>query len=824
MEGMFVEAYVFNKPIGSWNTAKVTSMNDMFASASVFNQPIGSWNTKNVTTMIEMFISEPSFNQNIGSWDVKNVTSMTNMFNGATLSTANYDALLIGWGAESVQSSVTFNGGASKYTPATGGVARTHLISVHGWVITDGGTVGTVSFVYVDDDAAPGWYDASHVHTIQEGVDTVFAGGTVYVWDGTYNYATTTDIPINKTISIIGNGTSTVLITGDCSFIINASHVNISGLHFNDSESFGTIIDYYNEKGYTHCDYAHIYDCLFTHVGKAIKLGYEQNPATRINISNNEFNIDLGAIELSCSNSSIYHNTISHINHGMYLSCCYNVTISYNTMSWAENDNEMIGLWGSGGYYPETSNCNVYNNTMMYGNWTAMYLDNCANNNVIYNNTIIGFNNTDCHGVEFYMSENNLIYNNYFSNKNNSYDMGADDSAIDYSINGNGGVINNAVWNASHLTFNGADSFVDCGNDLSMNITDELTVGAWVYPTINNSWSQASVLNKIDGVGNYQWKIGLNDIGELRFDVAKAAGVWLSPEGGNIPANSWSYIVGTFNSSTGYAKIYINGELVTSNGYLGPFTIRAVNPSLLIGYEPYNGRYFSGSIDDVRVYSRVLTDTEISNLYNHIEPSSTNLQGWWKLDGVNKWNISKTLGTNIMGGPYLGGNYWSDYTGVDNTGDGLGDTDVPYNSKGNIATGGDYLPLVISGPTLLSIAVSPNATDFGVVAIGESAHTTDYHYNLTNLGIECDVAIQFNDSQNWTASTYAGIGYNAFAMNFSDDNWATETNIDPIAGTTIKMYMAQFDYKLFDLKIFMPTASETIHPQNWAITFIVTPS
>ena len=140
MSNMFDGASAFNQNISSWNVEKVTTMYSMFRLSS-FNQNIGNWNVEKVTDMNAMFFGVTSFNQDLSSWNVAAVTDMSNMFTDVTLSTANYDALLVGWDALTLQSNVTFHGGNSKYQSQAAVNARANMISSNSWSFTDGGRV-----------------------------------------------------------------------------------------------------------------------------------------------------------------------------------------------------------------------------------------------------------------------------------------------------------------------------------------------------------------------------------------------------------------------------------------------------------------------------------------------------------------------------------------------------------------------------------------------------------------------------------------------------------------------------------------------------------
>ena len=75
-----------------------------------------------------MFNTATAFDQDLGGWDVTSVTDAMDMFYDVQLSMANYDALLNGWDAQTLQSNVTFDGGNSNY--CAGETARDNMQTV----------------------------------------------------------------------------------------------------------------------------------------------------------------------------------------------------------------------------------------------------------------------------------------------------------------------------------------------------------------------------------------------------------------------------------------------------------------------------------------------------------------------------------------------------------------------------------------------------------------------------------------------------------------------------------------------------------------------
>ena len=141
LEGAFKDARAFDQDLSGWNTASVTDMTQTFLDAHLFNSDISAWDVSGVTTMLHMFKDAYSFDQDLGNWDISNLTNATSMFDNSGLSKQNYDLILNGWGAQNVQTGITFTGSPSGY--CHGESYRDTLINTYGWIISDGGQACT---------------------------------------------------------------------------------------------------------------------------------------------------------------------------------------------------------------------------------------------------------------------------------------------------------------------------------------------------------------------------------------------------------------------------------------------------------------------------------------------------------------------------------------------------------------------------------------------------------------------------------------------------------------------------------------------------------
>jgi parallel beta-helix repeat protein len=158
-------------------------------------------------------------------------------------------------------------------------------------------------------------------------------------------------------------------------------------------------------------------------------------------------------------------------------------------------------------------------------------------------------------------------------------------------------------------------------------------------------------------------------------------GILLSPSSNN---NTLTGNNASNNSNVGIYLCNSNNNTLMSNtanshNKYGIYLSISSNNNLMsntVSMNIWGGIYFDSSNNNI-LYNNYFDNTK--NVYDR---------------GTNIWNSTKTPGTNIIGGPNLGGNYWSDYTGEDRDGDGIGDTMLPFDSFDKIENGGDWLPLV----------------------------------------------------------------------------------------------------------------------------------
>jgi len=238
----------------------------------------------------------------------------------------------------------------------------------------------------------------------------------------------------------------------------------------------------------------------------------------------------------------------------------------------------------------------------------------------------------------------------------------------DSSIYSNDGTNSGSTSTTTHAfgsayDFDGTNDCILTDNSDSLNISGNITLSAWI--NLDNYVNYRRIVAKSHTVSSepytmYGLLLDTNSSTGLFGDSKKAVRMELASNGSqhfvrtttSLEENTWYLITGTYNQGNGEAKIYVNGILDNSTLYrtfdFSPFNATVVNNLTLgaidtnsnplsIGSSGFNrvcSDFIDGKIDEVLIYDKVLTATEIYNLYKY--NSITDTQNYTHTAAGNK--------------------------------------------------------------------------------------------------------------------------------------------------------------------------------------------
>lgn len=160
---------------------------------------------------------------------------------------------------------------------------------------------------------------------------------------------------------------------------------------------------------------------------------------------------------------------------------------------------------------------------------------------------------------------------------------------------------------------------VYCGSPAVLDNADPITVCAWIYPT---GWGQSSfgrIATKENAAGGWLFFVsnagGVNGVQTLAF-VRNRSTTDTNYRGSDnaVVLNTWQHVAVTY-TSTG-SKLYVNGVLLsTVTAVAGSGTVSDATAELIIGNNYTSTRSFDGQIEDLRIYERELSVSEIKAIY-----------------------------------------------------------------------------------------------------------------------------------------------------------------------------------------------------------------
>lgn len=428
---------------------------------------------------------------------------------------------------------------------------------------------------------------------------------------------------------------------------------------------------------------------------------------------NNASNNNRGIFVYSSSNNNMLSgNNVSNNNAGIYLySSSNNNMLSRNNAS-----NNSYGIYLSLSSNNNTLSSNIADSNINHG----IYLDSSSNNTTLSGNNASNNN----YGIYLDSSSNNTISGNNASNNNYGIHLS---SSINNTISGN---------IANYNNYTGLD-LSSSNNNITGNNASNNNVGIYLYYSSNNTIRGNNASNNDNGI-----LLISSGINTLRGNIANFnnnRGIHLysssnnTLDGNNAFGNHYGiYLESSANNNT----LSRNNA---SNNHYGTYSLSSHNNTIssnIVNYNNDEGMYLysssnntiSGNIASYNTYYGLDLSSSSNNfIYDNIFNNTNNF--YFSGSNINKWNITRQSSTNIIGGPFLGGNFWAHPNGTgfskncaDSNKDGICDSNYTLTS-GNV----DYSPLTIpTGYGYISGKVMNNSIGIdGAVVTTNTGNTTN---------------------------------------------------------------------------------------------------
>ena len=235
---------------------------------------------------------------------------------------------------------------------------------------------------------------------------------------------------------------------------------------------------------------------------------------------------------------------------------------------------------------------------------------------------------------------------------------------LDSSANSNHGTANAGPTLGSNGLFSNAVEFtattqsVTVADHATLDITDKITVSAWIYPTATLGTNKRIA----EKAYNTSWYFGSSS-GTNALSVWFNSAVRASTGSGVLQERMWNHVAFTYDKDLGGTdelKIYLNGAVVATGDYSTAIGTDASSITLA-KYFGGPGNSFPGKIEEFAVWSRTLSATEISQIYRRganrvkfqvrsCDDSNCSGESWSGPDGSSATWFSELNNCNILVG------------------------------------------------------------------------------------------------------------------------------------------------------------------------------